>query len=57
MSRMSELDMEIRDALDMYRGPKNYKSCEEIATMMNIPVQMIHDVVEMRWNELIGDAA
>jgi len=56
MSRMAELDMEINDALDAHRGPENWMSCEEIAFKLEIPVELVHQVVENRWNILIGES-
>jgi len=56
MSRMAELDMEINDALDAHRGPENWMSCEEIAVQLQIPVELVHQVVENRWNILIGES-
>jgi hypothetical protein len=53
---MAELDMEINDALDAHRGPENWMSCEEIAFKLEIPVDMVHAVVENRWNILIGES-
>ena len=56
MSRMAELDREINDALDAHRGPENWMSCEEIAVQLQIPVELVHQVVENRWNILIGES-
>jgi hypothetical protein len=50
MSKMAEIDYEIREALDTYRK----LSCEEIACLLGIPLEFVHQVVEARWNEIIG---
>ena len=57
MSRMAELDMEINDALDAHRGPENWLSCQEIAMKLEIPVELVNQVVENRWNILTGESA
>lgn len=48
---------QINAALDLHRGPQNWLSCEELAAKLSVPVEMIHAVVEQRWNALIGEAA
>jgi hypothetical protein len=48
---------QINEALDMHRGPQDWLSCEEIAAKLNLPLEMIHAVVEQRWNAIIGGAA
>jgi hypothetical protein len=49
MSYMSNLDYEINELLDTTR-----MSCEEIASSLQCPIQLVHDVVEQRWNERIA---
>jgi len=49
MSKMAEIDYEIREALDTYRK----LSCEEIACLLGIPLEFVHQVVEARWNEAV----
>jgi predicted XRE-type DNA-binding protein len=51
MSYMSNLDYEINELLDTTR-----MSCEEIATALQCPVQLVNDVVEQRWNERVSAA-
>lgn len=48
---------QINAALDAHRGPHTWLSCEEIAAKYNLPLDMIHAVVEQRWNATIGGAA
>lgn len=53
MSKMSELDFEIREALDNHTGPESYLSCVDIAKMLGVPVEMVHQVVEERWDAIV----
>jgi hypothetical protein len=53
MSKMAELDMEIREALDAHTGPKSYLSCVDIAKMIGVPVEMVHQIVQERWDETL----
>ena len=53
MSKMAELDMEIREALDNHTGPKSYLSCVDIAKMLGVPVELVHQVVQERWDETL----
>ena len=46
----------INEALDKHRGPQDWLCCEEIAAKLSLPVEMIHAVVEQRWNAIIGGA-
>jgi hypothetical protein len=53
MSKMAELDMEIREALDAHTGPETWLSCIDIAKMLGIPADMVHQVVLQRWDETL----
>ena len=53
MSKMAELDMEIREALDNHTGPGTWLSCIDIAKMIGVPVEMVHQIVEERWDETL----
>jgi hypothetical protein len=55
MSKMKELCISIEEALDKYRGPQDYKSCEEIADLLECPVSFVNDIVEQRWKETVGE--
>ena len=46
----------INEALDAHRGPQDWLSCEEIAAKLSLPLEMIHAVVEQRWNAITGGA-
>lgn len=54
MSHMKDLWENIHYCLDTYRGPKNWKSCQEIADDLGCPVQFVNEIVEQRWEEMIG---
>jgi hypothetical protein len=57
MSKMAEIHMMkplIEDALETYSG-LNYKSCEDIAITMEIPLEYVEYVVQERWNKLIAE--
>lgn len=54
MGQMKELWENINWALDKYRGPQMWKSCEEIADELGCPVDWVHEIVEQRWEEAIG---
>jgi hypothetical protein len=51
------LQQQINEALDKHRGPEDWLSCEEIAAKLSLPLELIHAVVEHRWNAVIGGAA
>jgi len=50
---MAELDMEIREALDAHTGPETWLSCIDIAKMLGVPADMVHQVVLQRWDETL----
>jgi hypothetical protein len=45
---------QINEALDKHCNPQDWLSCEELAANLSLPVEMIHAVVEQRWNAIIG---
>jgi hypothetical protein len=47
----------INEALETHRGPQDWLSCEEIAAKLSLPLEMIHAVVEQRWNVIFGGVA
>jgi hypothetical protein len=49
MSKMSELDREIRDLLDSTRW-----TCDEIADYCSCPVEMVEAIVEDRWRAIVN---
>jgi hypothetical protein len=53
MSKMAELDLEIREALDAHNGPGTWLSCIDIAKMVGVPVEMVHQVVIQKWDETL----
>ncbi len=53
MSKMAELDMEIREALATHTGPDTWLSCIDIAKMIGVPVEMVHQVVQEKWDETL----
>ena len=53
MSKMAELDLEIRDALNAHTGPGTWMSCIDIAKMIGVPVELVHQVVQERWDETL----
>jgi hypothetical protein len=56
MAAMKELWENIHYALDTFRGPHNYKSCQEIADELGCPVEWVNEIVEQRWNEMVSAA-
>jgi hypothetical protein len=54
MGKMKDVFQSINDALDEFRGPHKYKSCQEIADELGYPVEWVNDVVEQRWIEKVG---
>ena len=50
MSAMKNLVIDIEELLDTTN-----MLCDEIALKLNCPVSMVHDVVEYRWQETIGE--
>ena len=54
MGQMKELWENINYALDKFKGPHQYKSCQQIADELNCPVEWVNEVVEQRWEETIG---
>ena len=55
MAAMKDLWENIHYALDTYKGPANWKSCEEIADELGCPVEWVNEIVEQRWKETIGE--
>lgn len=53
MSKMAELDFEIREALENHTGLASYLSCVDIAKMLGVPIEMVHQVVQERWDETL----
>ena len=53
MAAMKELWENINYLLDKYRGPVNWKSCQEIADELGCPVGWVNEIVEERWNERV----
>jgi len=53
MSKMAELDMEIREALATHTSAESYLSCIDIAKMIGVPVELVHQVVQERWDETL----
>lgn len=56
MSKMAELDFDIREALDNHTGPESYISCVDIAKMIGVPVEMVHQIVLERWDETLNSS-
>jgi hypothetical protein len=50
MSKMSDIDMEIRDLLDT-----TMLSCAEIAEQVGCPVDWVNSIVEERWEALLAN--
>jgi len=50
MSRMSEIDMMIRELLDT-----TMLSCQEIADQVDCPVDWVNGIVEERWESLLAN--
>ena len=50
---MAELDLEIREALAAHTGPDTRLSCIDIAKMIGVPVEVVHQVVQERWDETL----
>ena len=55
MGQMKDLWENINYALDMFKGPHQYKSCQEIADELSCPVEWVNDVVEQRWKEVVSE--
>ena len=53
MSKMAELDLEIREALAAHTGPDTWLSCIDIAKMIGVPVELVHQVVQEKWDETL----
>ena len=50
MAAMKELWENINYLHDKYRGPVNWKSCQDIADELGCPVEWVNEIVEERWN-------
>ena len=53
MSKMAELDFEIREALEKHTTAESWLSCIDIAKMLGVPVEMVHQVVIQKWDETL----
>lgn len=45
MGKIKEKMIEIEEALDEFNGPHKWKSCQEIADMMGVPVDWVNSIV------------
>ena len=50
---MAELDFEIREALAEHTSAESWLSCVDIAKMLGVPVEMVHQVVIQKWDETL----
>jgi hypothetical protein len=55
MSAIKNLLENIHESLDIFRGPHNYKSCQEIADELGCPVDWVNEIVQQRWDERVGN--
>jgi hypothetical protein len=55
MGQMKDLWENINYALDMFNGPHQYKSCQEIADELSCPVEWVNEIVEQRWKGIISE--
>ena len=52
MSKIKDKLIEIEEALDEFNGPHKWKSCQEIADMLGVPVDWVNEVVVERGKTL-----
>jgi hypothetical protein len=45
--------MEIREALATHTSAESYLSCIDIAKMIGVPVELVHQVVQEKWDETL----
>ena len=56
MAAMKQLWEDINYCLDNYKGPHNYKSCQQIADELSCPVEWVNEIVEQRWTQIVGES-